>query len=564
MSLSGSILPDCCGRLMNPDESRGIAEFLIDTESLISFDFDPLSSVDLCLFLQLNNSLLSEELNENSIMTTHDTDSLNNCHLDTEPDEIRCVFLSIETVRYSFAYRESFKQPIVLPEKISPHSEDDEEVISALEAQTTQDIKQDICFWFQGGFYRTIFWDVVIVTEFICSIWKAVVEHPRTCKGLSNIVVLMFLHFVYVIYVFSKHFFRTFNLERADFSFDIGSLTVVTVLFLFFKKKIGFMTAHFMLAVPLKDLYHDCVQFQAEDLLHRNELHHAIDDCTGVNFVSGPSGSGKHWVTLNTFRNQDNVLYLSSNWRHYRPPCCNTYFFKNEKEWIKKWLVGELKGPTSKMIKHKPVLIFSSTFEFKDEDWNFFCSAKIQIKEFGSRVFFITNSQYNLKMNNPTLTSIFHTVYVPYPSPYQLTEIHNELRNKGCTVIDSITPSLQLMYEYATHSDAVIKNTRDGTLRVLKDWVKAGDPNEKLQVLKKCWEVTHLDTLEIHLPTGTTPDLETTQQELLKELFTDRLKILSCFNGVTCFSDPYSKYAADHVVNKWAKTKPVLFRVAHT
>ncbi|KAL0212757.1 hypothetical protein RCL1_006383 [Eukaryota sp. TZLM3-RCL] len=103
MSLSGSILPDCCGRLMNPDESRGIAEFLIDTESLISFDFDPLSSVDLCLFLQLNNSLLSEELNENSIMTTHDTDSLNNCHLDTEPDEIRCVFLLIETVRYSFA-----------------------------------------------------------------------------------------------------------------------------------------------------------------------------------------------------------------------------------------------------------------------------------------------------------------------------------------------------------------------------------------------------------------------------------------------------------------------------
>ncbi|KAL0227425.1 hypothetical protein RCL1_003569 [Eukaryota sp. TZLM3-RCL] len=51
MSLSGSILPDCCGRLMNPDESRGIAEFLIDTESLISFDFDPLSSVDLCLDL---------------------------------------------------------------------------------------------------------------------------------------------------------------------------------------------------------------------------------------------------------------------------------------------------------------------------------------------------------------------------------------------------------------------------------------------------------------------------------------------------------------------------------
>ncbi|KAL0211969.1 hypothetical protein RCL1_005595 [Eukaryota sp. TZLM3-RCL] len=91
MSLSGSILPDCCGRLMNPDESRGIAEFLIDTESLISFDFDPLSSVDLCLFLQSNNNLLSEELNENSNMTTHDTESSNNCHLDTEPDEIRSI-----------------------------------------------------------------------------------------------------------------------------------------------------------------------------------------------------------------------------------------------------------------------------------------------------------------------------------------------------------------------------------------------------------------------------------------------------------------------------------------
>ncbi|KAL0220648.1 hypothetical protein RCL1_000502 [Eukaryota sp. TZLM3-RCL] len=66
-------------------------------------------------------------------MTTHDTDSLNNCHLDTQPDEIRCVFLSIETVRYSYAYRESFKQPTVLPTKISPHSDDDEEIISALE-----------------------------------------------------------------------------------------------------------------------------------------------------------------------------------------------------------------------------------------------------------------------------------------------------------------------------------------------------------------------------------------------------------------------------------------------
>ncbi|KAL0218071.1 hypothetical protein RCL1_008919 [Eukaryota sp. TZLM3-RCL] len=62
LSLSGSILPECCGRLLNPVESRGISEFLIDTESLISYDFDPLSSVDLRLFLQSNNRLVREKL----------------------------------------------------------------------------------------------------------------------------------------------------------------------------------------------------------------------------------------------------------------------------------------------------------------------------------------------------------------------------------------------------------------------------------------------------------------------------------------------------------------------
>ncbi|KAL0211978.1 hypothetical protein RCL1_005604 [Eukaryota sp. TZLM3-RCL] len=79
MSLSGSILPECCGQLLNPDEGRGIAEFLIDTKSLISFDFDPLSSVDLCLFIQSNNkmfekirSIISSDINDQSeAISTH-------------------------------------------------------------------------------------------------------------------------------------------------------------------------------------------------------------------------------------------------------------------------------------------------------------------------------------------------------------------------------------------------------------------------------------------------------------------------------------------------------------